>query len=309
MPKLNFENSKTNLYACREGAFGRVVLLDLLADLVVHAHSETQFLFWLEGGAARSLIGTEVVEYSADIASVTNPFEAHNAQLLHKEEPALLLTFYLSEHWLDKVKAANGYPRTFPLPRVRVGPLHRLACQRIAEMILRSDAPTSPEFEREVAALIIASIDNALSPIARDSVRTRPPVLDSRLRAMIAYMRDHPAEVLSVSTLASMVGLSRAQIFLLFRDQLNTTPLVFWNAVRIEQALQMIRRQEAMTSLAFDLGFSTPGNFSRFFRDHMGVSPSGFKRNSYLSLDADGLGMPLETADSHLTGIQRSRLH
>jgi AraC-like DNA-binding protein len=28
----------------------------------------------------------------------------------------------------------------------------------------------------------------------------------------------------------------------------------------------------------FDLGFSTPGNFARFFGDHMGVSPSRFRR-------------------------------
>ena len=102
---------------------------------------------------------------------------------------------------------------------------------------------------------------------------------DRRLRAAIAYMRQHVHEPMAVEDVASRVGLSRGHFFALFRDQLNTTPQVFWSAVRVEEAVRLLAHQkQPLTSVALDLGFSTPGNFSRFFREHMGVSPSRFRR-------------------------------
>jgi AraC-like DNA-binding protein len=92
-------------------------------------------------------------------------------------------------------------------------------------------------------------------------------------------MREHVGDPISVEDVAGKVGLSRAHFFSLFRDQLNTTPQVFWSAVRVEEAIRrLVRRDEPLTSVALSLGFSSPGNFSRFFREHMGVSPSGFRR-------------------------------
>ena len=92
-------------------------------------------------------------------------------------------------------------------------------------------------------------------------------------------MREHVNEPISVEDIASIVKLSRAHLFSLFRDQLNTTPQVFWSAVRVEEAVRrLIHQEEPLTSVALDLGFSTRGNFSRFFREHMGVSRSKFRR-------------------------------
>jgi transcriptional regulator GlxA family with amidase domain len=102
------------------------------------------------------------------------------------------------------------------------------------------------------------------------------PVLDHRLRAAIAYMREHVSEPIAVEDVANLVGLSRGHFFSLFRDQLNTTPQVFWSAVRVEEAVRLlVQQEEPLTSVALDLGFSTPGNFSRFFRE-TGVTPSSF---------------------------------
>ena len=79
-----------------------------------------------------------------------------------------------------------------------------------------------------------------------------------------AYMREHVTDPMAVEEVASKVGLSRGHFFALFKEQLNTTPQVFWSAVRVEEAVRLLVQQEApLTSVALDLGFSTPGNFSR----------------------------------------------
>jgi AraC-like DNA-binding protein len=43
-----------------------------------------------------------------------------------------------------------------------------------------------------------------------------------------------------------------------------------------------------------DLGFSAPGNFSRFFKEHTGVSPSIFKRAARDPSPVTVTGVPRE---------------
>jgi len=269
----------TDAYALREGDFGRAVVLDLRDDLVAHAHAETQFAFWLGGGRVQAHLGTEVVQYSEDVALGTNAYESHDARLLDKAQPAVFLVLYVSKAWLDAKRAASGRPFFFPSPRVPISPALRQACWRLLDMILTEQAGNPARLEQEVESLITTAIDATLAPVNPDGLRPRSPMLDHRLRAAISYMREHVGDLLSVEHIAGKVGLSRAHYFSLFRDQLNTTPQVFWSAVRVEEAVRRLAlHEEPLTSVALELGFSSPGNFSRFFREHMGVSPSRFRR-------------------------------
>ena len=59
---------------------------------------------------------------------------------------------------------------------------------------------------------------------------------------------------------------------------MNLTPNVYWNTLRMEEALRQLRNSEQpLTALACDLGFTTQGNFTRFFRDHAGVPPTLYR--------------------------------
>ena len=51
-------------YALHEGAFGTAIVLEASANLVSHAHSETQLALWLGGARACAHVGTETVDYS-----------------------------------------------------------------------------------------------------------------------------------------------------------------------------------------------------------------------------------------------------
>ena len=110
----------------------------------------------------------------------------------------------------------------------------------------------------------------------------RPHLVDYRLRAAMLYMQKNLSNPCMAEEVASLVGMSRSRFFELFHDQLGTSPHVHWNAIRIEEASNRLRTSaENITSIAMDLGFSNPGNFSRFFRDHVGVTPSSYRRISH----------------------------
>ena len=51
-----------------------------------------------------------------------------------------------------------------------------------------------------------------------------------------------------------------------------------WNTLRMEEAVRQLQwSQEPLISVACNLGFTTQGNFSRFFRDHVGVPPTLYR--------------------------------
>jgi AraC-like DNA-binding protein len=54
---------------------------------------------------------------------------------------------------------------------------------------------------------------------------------------------------------------------------------------------RLIKREESLTSVALDLGFSAPSNFSRFFKEHTGVTPSAFRRAAGAAMPATVTGV------------------
>jgi AraC-like DNA-binding protein len=276
-------------YALHEGAFGRAVVLELTADLVAHAHAESQFAFWLGGARVEARLANGVVHYGEDVALGTNAYESHDARIVDKGGRAMFLILYIDKGWLDERRASSGRPFFFPSPSVPVSPALRQACWRLLDILISPHHALRHRIEHEVEGLITTAIDATLAPVDPEGVRPRTPWLDHRLRAAIQYMREHVAEPMAVEDVAGKVGLSRAHFFSLFRDQLNTTPQVFWSAVRVEEATRrLVQRDEPLTSVALELGFSSPGNFSRFFREHMGVTPTRFRRPRAVRRPADG---------------------
>lgn len=278
-------------YALHEGAFGRAIAFELHASLVAHAHSETQLAFWLGGARAQAHIGSDVVAYSEHTALGVNAFESHDAVLLDDSGPSIFLAFMISKQWLEDRSQARGRSFKFASPRVPIDAALRQSCWRILDMIITTHEARAA-VDDEVERLLATAVDASMVPQQPQGTRMPPPALDYRLRAAIAHMREHVAQKMTVDDIAAKVGLSRASVFALFKDQLNTTPQVFLSAVRVEEAMRRVGEGEAMTTVALDLGFSAPGNFSRFFKEHTGVSPSTYRRATAEPSFAPVTGMP-----------------
>ena len=108
--------------------------------------------------------------------------------------------------------------------------------------------------------------------------RAGAPALDHRLRKAIQLMRENVCERMSLDDVARSVGLSRPHFFALFKEQTNLTPNVYWNTLRMEEARRQLQgTEEPLVAVACNLGFTTQGNFSRFFRDHFGVPPTLYR--------------------------------
>ncbi len=266
--------------ALHSGEFGRVVLLKLRSGLLPHAHSEAHLVWWLGGARVEAQVGSYLWRSAEHALVGINPYESHDLRILDSDQPVLCLALYISPAWLARRHAAAAgslpSPPTLPFrtPLIQVGPeLHRVSSALMNLMLDKRGA--IDQLERQLERLIDAAIgDTAPPPETHRATR-----VDFRIRRAIAFMRENMSARLPVEAVARQVGLSRPHFFAMFRDQLRTPPQIYWNALRLEAAINRLMRCDAsLTSIAADLGFSAASNFTRFFRDHTGVTPREYRR-------------------------------
>ncbi len=83
---------------------------------------------------------------------------------------------------------------------------------------------------------------------------------------------------LKVKTIAKNIAVSERQIYRIFKEMFDMTPVIFLQQYRLEKAFIHIQRGEAFGNIAFDVGFSSHSYFSHCFKNKYGETPSGFMK-------------------------------
>jgi AraC-like DNA-binding protein len=256
------------------GAFGHVSILHVLSDLVTHAHGEAHIIIWLEGAAGEMTIAGQRVPLGPCTAAAVNPFEPHSHAV--PREGGHFLAFYIDPDWArDRRGLGDGAP-LFSRPDIPLDPwLHRSAVDLLGPL----DECCSPDMaDYEIERFIDSVIDAAEAAAPRRRAGRMRGGQDFRVRKSMQLMREKVAERISFEEVAKSVGMSRPHFFALFKEQTRLTPNVYWNTLRMEEALRQLQAdKEPLTAVASNLGFTTQGNFTRFFRDHAGVPPTVYR--------------------------------
>lgn len=268
-----------------QGRFGRVALLDMNAPLIGHAHHHCHILLKAGGADGAFAVSGTRAPLTDESAVLVNAWEPH--AYLHDAPPGertLILALYIEPGWLAELQrslALSGHPRFFQEKVVKVdGPTRRLVEDFVIEMWW-ADEVSAGHMEEMLFDLIMRVIERVSG--WRDLVgllRSRPAAaMDARIRRAIALMREDPGRELSVAMLARHCGLSRAHFFALFQQSTRVTPLVYANVLRFEAAVRRLSQgSDPVGDVAHELGFTAPGHFSRFFRLHLGITPSDYRR-------------------------------
>lgn len=268
-----------------QGRFGRVALLDMDAPLVGHAHHHCHILLKAGGADSAFAVRGERAPLADDTAVLVNAWEHH--AYVHDAPPGertLILALYIEPTWLAEIQrslAMSGHPRFFPQSCVRIDARTRKIVEEFVLELWWADEVSPRRLEQLLFDLIIAVIESYSG--WRDLVsllRAKPPVsMDPRIRHAISLMKRDLQRDLDMDDLAAQTGLSRAHFFTLFQRDTQVTPLVYANVLRFEAAVaRLTTSREPVSEVAFQLGFSAPGHFSRFFRQHLGITPSDYRR-------------------------------
>lgn len=128
---------------------------------------------------------------------------------------------------------------------------------------MRDDTDGGAEYRRT------AHIYRILSALLREHT---PKNNSTHVNKAIGIMETKYNQPLTVSGIASAVGLDRAYFTTLFSEQTGSTPYAYLTAIRIKRACTLLATDMPISAVADAVGIP-PQNFSRIFRRIVGVTP------------------------------------
>ncbi len=268
-----------------EGRFGRVLLTAAASGDEPCAHSEHQLLLKYDGADRRFLIDGEQVALTRDSLIFLSAGRQHQTLDNEGGESSRLLQLHVSREWL-----AQTFPAVFrdadsgPQPRVHdtITPhLRKIADAMVIDM-MNDRFLSADRLEFMVQELILSMIDSyfakrrASSPMWRGS-----RYADARIRRAIALLRARPNKDVNMDDIATQVGLSRSRFYDLFQMCTGRSPREYLDMLCVETAITRLSTSNTkIGEVSAELGFSAQSNFTRFFLNQVGASPSEYRRHS-----------------------------
>lgn len=99
------------------------------------------------------------------------------------------------------------------------------------------------------------------------------------LLSAVEWLDTHLNEAFTLSDWGRALGLSRAQLLRLFRQHLQMSPHQYCLNQRIQRAKQLLKRGEALSEIAYQLGFADQAHFQRTFKRYTAITPRQYQRN------------------------------
>ncbi|MEM6884352.1 MAG: AraC family transcriptional regulator [Verrucomicrobiota bacterium] len=172
--------------------------------------------------------------------------------------------------WLTKSSPSLG-----PLS---TGPLSRFDMENIEQLIYPPVATSCLDlwYHGKVIELLCSiAFSTDEQQIFRSSIER---VWDDRIQKAAGYMRKHFAEAVTLEALAKEVGCSASYLSRRFKEETGKTILTYLREIRILEAADYLKRgTHNVTEAAYDVGYSSLGQFSNAFSRVMGISPQKYQ--------------------------------
>ena len=137
-------------------------------------------------------------------------------------------------------RAAAGRA-AFAQPAITLDPwLHRAAASLLRPSQRRREHRRPRRITRSSASSTACSTPPTRSAPRASRMRANA-MQDFRVRKAIELMKANVCERICFDDVARSVGLSRPHFFALFKEQTNLTPNVYWNTLRMEEALRQLQ--------------------------------------------------------------------
>jgi AraC family transcriptional regulator len=100
------------------------------------------------------------------------------------------------------------------------------------------------------------------------------------LRQVLAYIRSHLSEDLSLIDLAQVSGMSPYYFLRLFKQSMHLTPRQYIIQMRIDRAKELLRSRElSIADISLRCGFTSQSHFTNVFRQITKTTPKTYQRD------------------------------
>ena len=101
--------------------------------------------------------------------------------------------------------------------------------------------------------------------------------------ALKEYLDRNYNQKYDIEALSKLIYKCPSQAIRIFKKHYNVTPYTYHSSVRIREASRLLETTDLpIKDIAFQLGYSDEHYFSASFKKQMGITPSEFRRKSFL---------------------------
>ncbi|GAK05403.1 transcriptional regulator, AraC family [Geomicrobium sp. JCM 19037] len=238
-----------------------------------HFHETFQILYALEGHGNCQL-GNDDYIITKDDVLIIPPFTSHSISA-NTKLTILVLEFdqkYLNTHIEDDLlERAFIQPERRTLYPFESSEFRQLLRKMLYEISLQDDLQDHilKSHLIEILCILIRSKRSKSTNQYQSVVRPESikETIDRRYY-----------ELQSLEDLSKKVNVSKSYIQRIFKDQYSRTPMHYLSEVRIGRAKQLLTESDQeISSICFEVGFSSLATFYRIFKKHVGIPPNTYR--------------------------------
>lgn len=94
------------------------------------------------------------------------------------------------------------------------------------------------------------------------------------------YINTNIFRPIRIWDLTEILGISQSYLYKIFKEKCELSPQGKINNLKILKAKNMLLQETiSITDIVYSLGFTTPQDFSKFFKKNTGQSPTNYRRS------------------------------
>lgn len=156
---------------------------------------------------------------------------------------------------------------------------HNTETQRLLNRLLTLFTENHPDRNLLIDLNITELIIRMLRHKTRDFLLTwcsKDPEANA-LVAALDWINSTLSQPLDIVQLCRHAGMSRSRLYVEFKEKIGCSPVELQQQLRLKRAAERIQCGEAITAVAYDLGFKSPSHFCRRFKAFFGCIATEYK--------------------------------
>lgn len=127
--------------------------------------------------------------------------------------------------------------------------------------------------------LVLKRVGDESGEVMKRSDTTRELGESSTSELIVGYLKENVYENVTLSDLCTKFYMGKSHLCELFSEYTGESPIEYFARLKMSEAKKLLLRDDLSVSKISDmLGYSSIHNFSRAFKNSVGVSPTAYKR-------------------------------
>lgn len=243
-------------------------------DFVFHGETHPHWeLVFIEEGRVISTEDEKVYTLNEGQMILHAPMEFHRIRSAPASSPRGIIVSFLADGALPE-ELKNGI---FPLDLSE-----REEYRHIFDSIRTSARADASPYASQEAADRMALF---LIRLGRETADRRLSSLagTEEYRHIVSDMTQHVSDNLTLAEIATAHNISVSGLKLLFKTYAGISPKAYYNHLRIRHASNLLLQGKSVTEVAECMNFSSIHYFTVFFKKHVGITPSEFRKTDHTS--------------------------